>query len=324
MRRIFNFSTFMCMAAFIGISSCNDSENKSELSPAVKQYLSMRMGSNSAMAESMSGPINQSFGSLYSSSSNGRTKDTTLIDYPWSCATVMEIDNPDGSITTIHDYGDGCEYTIGTYTYLMFGKYSSTYLNITSSVGNVLKGSYSSSYAYDNYGGRYDNHNWLMNGFGKYSGESEYDTANQKYSGSYAYESETTYRHDSTDYFYKSKGTSWYSDQKSVLEESSSEYRYGSDYYRSEVLKPLVSDYTCYRGFLADYYSYSGSFSSSLGCYMWMTYVKGRERIHYKNGDDEGMFEIDYGDGDCDSVVIIYENGNVKFVDLSKNWIGVW
>ena len=68
-------------------------------------------------------------------------------------------------------------------------------------------------------------------------------------------------------------------------------------------------DYSCYstRSLQADF------------CWFF-TYVSGRERIRYKDGDVEGTFEIDYGDGKCDNIITIYEDGKVTVVDLSKDW----
>jgi len=320
MRTISRLTGFISVAALVGIISCSDSEN-APLSPAVKQYLSMRMGSNNAMAESMSGPVNQSFQGLFNQAfrPNGRTKgdstdsaaDTTIIEDPWqSCAVITNVMHDDGSQTTTYDYGTGCEEGWGDYTYFMHGKYSTTYLNLFSQSGSVFKNSYSYDYEYDNYGGRYSGGwTWLLNGGGTYKGASEYDTATQEFSGAYSYDYETTYQFDSIVYYNKSKGASRYSNEKFIIETSDSHYSYGEDYYKSKVLKPLVADYSCYR---------QSAFNNTF-CFFLM-FVKGRERVQYKNGEEEGSFEIDYGDGDCDNIVTIFENGNVTIVDLSKNW----
>jgi len=50
-----------------------------------------------------------------------------------------------------------------------------------------------------------------------------------------------------------------------------------------------------------------------------MTYVSGKERISYRQGDKEGSFIIDYGDGECDNVIVIIENGKRIKVDLSDS-----
>ncbi len=321
MRTINKITGLICILAILGIISCSDEPENAELSPAARQYLSMRMGSNSAMSENTNGTINQSFQNLFnqSGSPNGRIKgdsseipsDTTIIEDPWqSCAVITETDNEDGSHTTIYDYGDGCEEGWEGYSYFMQGKMTSTYRDLFSQVGTVFKNSYFYSSEYDNYGGNYNGQwSWLMNGGGTYEGESEYDTANQKFSGSYAYEDETTYQYDSITYYFKGNGATRYTEMKYVVESNESEYTYNDDYYKSKVLKPLVSDYSCYQ---------QNAFQESF-CFFWI-YVSGRERIEYRNGDEEGSFEIDYGNGECDNIITIYEDGKRSVIDLSKDW----
>lgn len=280
----------------------------------------MRMGAGKAYAESMAGPINQSFSILFNTGSpGGRISDTTLIEYPWTCAKISEIKHDDGSVTTIYDYGEGCEDGSGDYTYFMHGKYTSTYKYTDSRSGSIIKNTYSYISEYDNYGGSYNNNQntWLMDGFGRSAGESEYDSINQTFSGAYAYESEATYQYDTINYYYKNKSSTRYSQDKYILESSETNYTYGNDYYKSKVLEPLVSDYSCY----TQYWSGTDRTLSAISaCYIWVTFVKGRERVQYKNGDEEGSFEVNYGDGDCDNLVIIYENGKFNVVDLGKGW----
>lgn len=316
MKTVSRLAGFLGVAALLGLISCSDSEN-AQLSPAVKQYLSMRMGSNNAMAENMSGPVNRSFQSLFNqasmngkvaSDSSGVPGDTTIIEDPWqSCAVVTNQTNEDGSQTTIYDYGTGCEEGWEGYKYFMHGKYTSTYRNTESREGSVFKSTYFYASQYDNYGGNYNGlWSWVMNGGGTYSGHSEYDSVSQEFSGAYAYDDETTYQYDSVTYFYKSNGTSSYSNEKFTIETSENNYTYGTDFYQSKVLKPLVADYSCYDQ------------SSANFCFFWM-FVQGRERVQYKNGDEEGSFEIDYGDGSCDNIVTIYEDGHVTRIDLGKD-----
>lgn len=319
MKTISRLAGLLSVISLFGAISCSDSESENaDLSPAVQQYLSMRMGASNAMAESMSGPVNRSFQSLFNQSlqMNGKLAsdssdapgDTTIITDPWqTCAVVTTITNEDGSQTTIYDYGTGCEEGSEGYKYFMHGKYSSTYRNDMSQDGSRFSNTYFYASQYDNYGGNYNGQwSWLMNGGGTYSGESEYDTATQEFSGFYTYDDETTYEYDSVTYYYKSKGTSSYSNEKFTIESSENNYTYGTDFYKSKVLKPLVADYSCYNQNSANF------------CFFWM-FVKGRERIQFKNGDEEGSFEIDYGNGDCDNIVIIYENGHAKRIDLSKD-----
>lgn len=312
---------FISAVALFCMISCSDSDSENVgLSPAVQQYLAMRMGANNAMAESMSGPVNRSFQSLFNQSlqMNGKLAsdsadvpgDTSIITNPWqTCAVVTTTTYEDGSQTTVYDYGTGCEEGSDEYRYFMHGKYSSTYRNEMSQEGSRFSNAYFYASQYDNYGGNYNGQwSWLMNGGGTYSGESEYDTATQEFSGFYTYDDETTYQYDSVTYFSKSNGSTRYTEAKCTVESNENEYTFGNDYYKSKVLKPLVSDFSCYQ---------QNSPETSF-CFFWI-YVSGRERIEYKNGDEEGVFEIDYGDGKCDNIVIIYENGQVKRIDLSKD-----
>lgn len=320
--KLIKLTGFVCFVAISGIISCSDEAENAELSAAAKQYLSMRMGASNAMSQNMSGPINQSFEGLYNNAGaiNGRIAgdssavppDTTIISEPWqSCAIVTEIDNENGSHTTILDYGDGCEEGWDGYKYFMHGKLTNTYQNIFSQVGSVFKNSYYYSSQYDNYGGNYDGQwSWVMNGGGNYNGESVYDTTNNKFSGSYSYHDETTYQYDSVVYAYSSAGYAYYNENKYVVESSEYKYSTGENYYfKAKVLSPLVSDYTCYQ---------QNKLRESF-CY-FLVYVSGRERIEYKDGDKEGSFEIDYGSGECDNIIVVYEDGNRTVIDLSKDW----
>ncbi len=165
----------------IAVSCSDDDVTQQELSDAAKQYLSMRMGSNTAMSGDMAGPINRSFGGLFSSGitngriagdSTGSSSDTTIIEDPWkSCAIITEIDNEDGSHTTIYDYGDGCEEGWEGYKYFMHGKVTSTYRNQYSKTGSVYHDSYYYASEYDNYGGNYNGERaWVMDGGRSLSG----------------------------------------------------------------------------------------------------------------------------------------------------------
>lgn len=322
--------TKLKIAVFIGllaVTACSDNEpGNAPLSDAAKQYLSLKLGSNRASAESMSRPINQSFQGLFGASAvyNGRKSgdstvnpgepgDTTIFEDPWtSCAVITEFDNEDGSHTYIQDYGEGCEEGWGDYMYFMHGKVTSTYRNQYTQVGTGFTDSYYYSTAYDNYGGNYNGEGaWVINGGGTYAGESEYDTADFTFSGQYSYEDETTYQFDSTSYFYKGLGTTSYTNTKYVIKSNETEYSTGPDhYYKALVIFPLVSDYTCY--------TFADRVANSIG--LWFVYVSGRERIEFKEGDLSGTFEIDYGDGTCDNLITIYENGNETEIDLSKDW----
>lgn len=308
------------VAAFALAFSCTDSEELAgvdQLSDYAKSFLSLRLNSGNAFGGPASGAINKSFQNLNEFAFSGGRKndmpgegDTTIVDpWPWqSCAEITEFDNEDGSHTVIHDYGEGCEEGWGEYTWLMFGKYTETYRYLFAQTGSVFTDDYYYHVDYDNYGGRYslDSLEWRMDGSSTYEGSSTYDTTSQKFSGFFNYNSETTYSYGNWLYSYEASGETTYNEKQ--YEMKSGEYRYsdGSDYYHSEVLKPLVYKYNCFNSPFFE------------GLFM-MTYVSGQERISYKQGDKEGSFVIDYGNGECDNVIIIIEDGKRIRIDLSKS-----
>jgi hypothetical protein len=305
--------------------SCQDTSD-APLSEGAKQYLTMRMGASTAMTQNMAGAVNNSFGNLFTAfgKPNGRIKgdstsssepgDSTIYNEPWkSCALITETANGDGSHTTVIDYGDGCEEGGNGYTYFMHGKIMYTWLSQLTQSGSVFRDKYFYSSDYDNYGGNYNGQwAWTMDGQGVYQGQSEYDTAKQTFTGYYTYDDETTYTYDSSTYYNKGSGATSYTTNKYIIERSQYEYADGDNYYKSKVLKPLVINYECY-GF------------GRMEAYCWMpVYVSGRERVQYKYGEEEGTFEIDYGDGECDSIIVIYEEGKRTVVDLNTDWYTRW
>ncbi|MCK6616975.1 MAG: hypothetical protein L6Q51_04965 [Cyclobacteriaceae bacterium] len=316
--------SFGVLVALLALAfSCSDTTETAgfnELSDFAKNFLSLRSNSAATVGGPVSGAINRSFQNLSGFAfSGGRKKDgpnegdTTLVDpWPWqSCAQITEFDNEDGSHTVIYDYGEGCEEGWGEYTWLMFGKFTETYRYLFSENGSVFTDDYYYYVDYDNYGGRYqfDSLSWQLDGTSVYEGTSTYDTATNKFSGAFNYNSQTAYTYGEWSYAYEASGETAYNEEQYKMK--SGEYRYaqGTDFYHSEVLKPLVYRYDCF------------SLSVFQGCFM-MTYVSGQERITYKQGDKEGSFIIDYGNGECDNIIIIVENGKRIIVDLSKDpWL---
>jgi hypothetical protein len=301
-----------------------------ELSSEAKSFLGMRNGATQSLSANgnSSMAINKSFQGAYGgyasvSGSVTATEgaDSTVIEpYPggWvSCAVYSETANPDGSTTYTTDYGDGCEEGSGDYKYFMHGKNSYTYKYGQSQNGSVFKYTYFSHFVSENFGGSntYDGitYEWLNNGHSTYSGESEYDSIDQSFSGFYAYSDTSEYLYDGLMYTYKSIGNTSYDGNKSVTESNNYEYTYGSDYYKSIVLSPLVRDYTCNSGIG------NGNLDGMMMPF-YSTYVSGREKVNYIRDGAEGEFEIDYGNGECDNIIVIYENGKVFSIDLSTDY----
>jgi hypothetical protein len=310
--------------AFVVIACDNDPNDKAkfeELSPQAQSYFKMNRSNmvDNSVGIRTAGPMNMSFQSLFNAagspgrmagdSSETDPSDTTIYTEPWvSCAQITTVDSPDGSVTTTYDYGDGCEEGTDFYKIWSFGKYSFTYLNSITQTNTVYKDVYHYKNVYDNFGQRFiydaDTSLWITNGNYDYEGESEYDAGNNTFSGTYA----GNYQYDYTwnDQIYACEGNSKYNYTQSnfVIEKNSYSYTYGADNYKSDVLEPLVYVYQC-----------------SQGDKPTVTYVSGREFIRYKQGDQEGSFEIYYGDGECDNIIVIIENGKRVEVDLSDLYV---
>ena len=309
--------------------SCEDSQDSpsKQLSPFAQNYLNLKLGSMSsnsmASANGFANAANESFNRL--SSQTGLTfgrsgkdstetePDTTYYPSPWvSCAQITTTVNRDNSVTTTYDYGDGCEEGNEYYKYFLFGKYTYTYLYEKERSGSVYKDHYAGSYTSENYGGRYyygtDTSSWEANGHSSYSGTSEYDTAKHTYKGEYEYEGNDEYTYDGLVYSYNGKGRSSYNERGSIVYMNDYSYTTTDYHYQTTVLEPLISNYDCYKN------AYSGSVEVFY-CFM-PVYVSGRESVQYNDGETEGSFIIDYGDGECDSIVTIIENGNSVEVDL--------
>jgi hypothetical protein len=303
----------------------------SELSKEARSFLGLRNGaqqsfSSSGEAKSGNSMINKSFQGVYSqyAAESGMAADSTadstiVVDpyIPWiTCATVTEIQNSDGGKTTITDYGDGCMEGSGDYKYFMHGKATNTYKYGQSKIGSVYSYNFLSKYKSENFGGTYyygsDSSVWLSNGNSSYSGESSYDTLNQTFAGFYSFSDTSDYQYADILYSYRSKGRNEYNEKKSTMLFSEYEYSYGDDYYKSTVLAPMVMDYSCN--------SFSPQMAMSAKVAYSSTYTSGRERIEYRKEGVSGQFEIDYGNGDCDNVITIYENGKVFQVDLVNQY----
>lgn len=298
-----------------------------DLTPFAKEFLGMRNGTINSLASTGNKTVNMGFqgvaGTVASmTGSSVASSDSSLVDpSPWiTCGTITETSNPDGSTTVVTDYGDGCEEGFGEYKYLMFGKNTSTYRNSSSQSGTSFTYEYFGRYIAENYGSTYyydmdgdgspDSTTWMIDGHSTYSGYSTYDTATQQFSGYYSFSDTSDYHYDKESYSSRSEGENTYNHLQSVTTKNSYEYRQGDSFYRSEVITPLVTSYTCSPGW--------GGPEIAI-CPMWLVYVSGRERVTYNQDGKSGQFEIDYGDGTCDNIIHVYEDGKVVKIDLSRD-----
>lgn len=310
----------------VGCSDDDQPQVKGELSEFAQEFLSLRMGASSQANKSADAAINQSFQSLMAfRPMGGRTKgdstgtsdphpgDTTIYPTePWvSCATTTTRYNPDGSTTTIVDYGDGCYEGWANFKYFTHGKYVQTYGSSTSWDRSTRSDRYLFEIDYESYGGNYgsDSTEWTLDGDSYYDGYSSYDTITQKFSGSNNYHSDNKSSYNGVTYVYKSSGISHYDETGMVLEKNEYEYGDASNSYRSVLVTPQRYNYQCNANIDANAVSYEH--------YVWVA-VSGKEEVTYTKDGKAGSFTIDYGNGECDNIIYITENGVTVEVDLGN------
>lgn len=290
-----------------------------QLSEEARTFLAMRLNRSAQFEATAAGLINRSFGTMSGGRfSGGRTQDdpqedSTLVDDPWSwntCAEVTETENEDASVTVIRDYGEGCEEGWEGFKYWMFGKLTETYRYLNTISGTKYQSNYFSNILYEGYGGRYsDDFTWLIDGTTHYNGWCEWDTVTYQFSGSFSENSNLTSRYCDWEYSYSSEGTSVFDDHR-WEQAAGGFYRYaeGDNFYRSDILKKLVMRFDCTN-------------DDRLGLLIWgMTYVSGLEKISYRQNGKTGEFMIDYGNGDCDNVIHIIENGKRIRIKMDSLW----
>ncbi len=282
------------------------------------------VNSNSALNRLKSNGIGGPMGALFGNFQNGRSgrsassplamsrsaraaSDST--DSEPSCLTQTWEDDGNGNYTYVLDFGDGCDY----YGEFLKGKL-------------VEKGSYSESgfsakTTYTNFGGN----DWTIDGTHAYSGTWEEiddtseptDTTEYYYNASYQFSADLKtsymeYGHDSTsdvstgerliEVDYIAQGDEEV-DQDGYTVNSRSESITVStgESFSSQVDIPLFYDFDCEE---------DGT---------WI-YVSGQESGSYTVGDQTGTYSINYGDGECDNIVTVTENGISEEVDLGEIW----
>lgn len=312
----------------VGVS-CNDDapsyKKLDELSPYVQQFISMHMNPNVSLQETNAVQRDQ-FRNLMEqrASINGRIKGDSTVgdstDYdPWqwvTCATVTRTQDDLGGETTIVDYGDGCEEGSPYWKTWRYGKMSYYFRNGNTTTGDVTNYTYISKANYDNYGGRYigstDTVEWVFDGASYYSGSGHYNSATNTYGGEYTSEDSTEYVYDGQSTSYRGACKSTFDHTKWIVSESDYEYSNNDNYYHATVLSPLVWSYTCQNGF-TDRVTQSIVNSPYI-----FTYVSGKEIIIYSQNGVDGSFSIDYGNGECDNIIYITENGVTAKVDVGE------
>jgi hypothetical protein len=223
----------------------------------------------------------------------------------FTCAKVTDTDNPDGTHTTIYDYGDGCD----EYGALYKGKV--TY--IWSNTGN----DYYSKVLYENY----YCYGVTMNGVSEYSfvsdGNSWYSTGGKEIAGDstitvmpvvFNWSGSSIGHEDITIVTDENSRFIYLSDYSNKWDSVSYTVSHGSYYYKNEstdlnseyqytVTTPLVTSYKCTES--------------------WVP-VSGVETITDTQNEVTNTYSVDYGKGECDNLAILTENGNSSEIDFSK------
>ena len=308
------------------IWSCNDgTENPAPLQQESVVAENLLVNSNSAMSKVRSTGIGGPMGALFGNfqARNGRSSaspsamfrshgrvdnDSTGTDKP-VCLTETWEDDGNGNFTYTLDFGDGCDY----YGEFLKGKLVEK--------GSYNESSFSSETTYSNFGGE----DWTIDGIEAYSGtwqevhqkNDSTDSANYHYNASYDFSADLKtsymeYGHDSTEEVstgerfievdYKAQGSEEVNqDGYTVKTRTESVDVSTGESFQSQVDVPLFYDFNCEEDDV------------------WI-FVSGKESGSYTFDDQTGTYSIDYGDGTCDNIVTVTENGISEEVDLGEEW----
>ena len=323
-RKLIIATLWIAVAGFVW--SCNDSDVKPE-NPQENLFANnILSNSNSALSRArglgFGGPVGAIFGNFSGGlggraaesspvamlrSMNNTSSDTT--DQTPSCVTESWEDDGNGNYTFTLDFGDGCDY----YGEFMKGKMVE--------VGSYSDNSFSSNVTYTDFGGT----DWSIDGTYKFSGTWEDQTEQSgtepedsiwMFDATYTFEADIMQEY--TEYGYDedsevSTGEQIITvDYEAVGEEEMDENGYTvktknesvsistGDSYTTQVDAPLHFNYTC-----------EGE--------IWV-YVSGVESGTYTEADATVNYSIDYGDGTCDNIIVVTENGVSEEIDLGDAW----
>lgn len=318
--------SFLAVSVILAVFSCSEDNHSKptldDLSPYVRQFLVMRNATSSGTSAEDLNTMNNAFqGIMRNVASTGRIKDdsvdadTTIFPDHWkwtTCATLTEITNEDGSVTTIRDYGDGCNEGSDTYYYWVHGKITDTWKNEFEDESGFAHCDYDVSSVYENYGARFisytgDTVDCTSDGYYIYKGKAYYNKVTGDFTGEQTNDGESVSVFDGVASGYKIKNHSTFYVGGSITDVSEYEYDQGDNFYSCRATTPLVYDYTC----------------SNQDRYVHIA-VSGVEVISFRQDGAAGSFTIGYGDGECDNMVYVTENGVTVEVDLGRDfWMHV-
>jgi len=316
MKRNIKFVLVALVVLIAGISSCTKDENvqKEPENDVLKKYLEIKSMMSSfqntngnANLAALEANIIKNFKSTLKDGPNSGGADSGWVDsgwvdvdttywQEWTCANVSEYVDNDGNFVTVYDYGvEGCE----DWGSLIKGKIS----YIWSQNQDV----YYSKVIYENYSA------WgmSMNGFSEYTYTvdnmifNETDTARYMIdwsgSSSCTEDMEMSYEGGETFHYTANYSSEWSNNSYTVHQ---GEYSYksitGNYVYKYTVTEDLFYNYEC-------------------GWEIWVP-VSGIEEIYYKDLEQETTFITKYGDGNCDNIAVVIENGIEYTIDFGNLW----
>ena len=325
MKSLLYQSLFICVLSLI-LFSCEKEEDDA-LNQNMKLFMEFKNknmtsevgGVNNFMSVISASQFNSKSLNLAGYNSNEGYGDVNCLECDssqnWSyftCATVTETKNADGTTTTIYDYGTGCD----EYGSLMKGKITYIWKNEGSSYESKVI--YDHFYSYGTEINGYSENNFTSDGNSYFeysnSGTSDGGVAGGGVGGdSISYpeiafnwsgtniskEVLTITADDGQKYNYDSENsTKWDNSTYTVLTGVYNYYSNTEDYeYHYLVSKPLVTNYEC-------------SFS-------WVP-VSGVEKTTSIKSGMRNELIINYGNGECDNYALVTNNGKTTKIDLSE------
>jgi hypothetical protein len=305
MKRNISIIVPFVLFSFIIFISCNKEENNvnQESNDVLKRYLEIKSTMSSFQQKNGENNL-EAMGASILNKRNKSLKDgidSAVVDTGywqfWTCATVSEYVDNDGNNVTVYDYGEnGCD----EWGSLIKGKI--TY------IWSQNADTYFSKVIYENYSA----YGMTMNGYSEYSytfddmiiegnGDSTTYTINWSGSSSCIEDIEMLSDNGETFLYTGNYSSAW--DEKSFTVHEG-EYSY----------KNITKGYEfTYRVTQELYYNYECS---------WEIYVptRGVEQIIYKDAGVNDEFVTDYGEGTCDNLATITENGVTYTVDFGEMW----
>lgn len=324
-------ATLWILALSTILWSCEDGgETPTPTDNALDVRSSFVSSSNSALSQlrsnGFSGPIGAIFGNRFggnartaetpSSMMRARTSsDTTDVNY---CFTETWEEDGQGNYRFTLDFGDGCDY----YGSWMYGKMEE--------IGSYTDSSYSSAITYTQSGGsdREGGADWWVDGTHSYTGtwsitQEEGEVDDEMDSVYYYNYYETTYQFDAD-------LTQTYIEYIGAPEDSvtTGEEIYIVDYVADGSEKMDESGYTVLSRNESVSANTGESYTSTVDTPLFLDYecedvwifVTGIESGTYEYEGETGTYSIDYGDGTCDNIIAVTENGQTEEIDLGEEW----